>query len=187
MEESFLRQRRNLMIVNIIVFLVCFASIEIGETVTFSGIIFKITNPSMIYFGLLCMYIYFFLRYIQIFFSIKEDITIDFGIPRWNKNYQEPILYGNKYYVCYKIIWNSIRFLIELLFMISFMIFNILFFDKKFSEYFFPLLFSIIIGILSFNSDFFKIKKDEFDKVYMESINYEIKQKFDNLKLKILD
>lgn len=63
--ESFIRQRRNLLLTSIVLFLINFAGIEIPNKLVIATTEYKITDPIIIYMFIWLMLFYFLWRYLQ--------------------------------------------------------------------------------------------------------------------------
>lgn len=157
MNEAFVRQRRNLLISSIIIFLISFAGIELDK-ITLLGSEFKISDPIMIYIFLWLMQIYFFLRYIPFYVELDENHK-DYGF------YKYP--WGGFYEVYFEknvsiksviiIIWLTLVFLFQNIIGIFGFLFHTIFY-KNFTENIFPILFAIFVFTSSFYAPFTKEK-----------------------------
>jgi len=146
--EAFFRQRRNLMIISIIILLISLSGISINENMRIGGVSFSIKNPSMVYLLILSMYFYFFWRYLTYYF--EEAVSVGFfEIFR----YEYWIVTGIK-----KTILNVIMAIFSIIVgLFSFALQSLTF--SKFSTYVFPILFAIFALIIAYSSPFANSKK----------------------------
>ncbi|MFA7091248.1 MAG: hypothetical protein WC149_05325 [Arcobacteraceae bacterium] len=181
MSDSFLRQRRNLMVMSIIVFVMSFGAIELDKHASIIGIQFIITNPLIIYITIFFMYIYFFIRYIQYYFELEPEYKdYRFYLMRWG-GYTEHIFYGNKFIICLKVFYYTFIFIIENLLSLTNFIFHSLV-RKDFSETFFPIVLAVLVSILSWNSEFIKSKKENTSKVFLEFYDKSVEMTYCEVK-----
>jgi len=153
MNEAFIRQRRNLLLTSIIVFLINFAGIEIGEQTTIFGTRFTVNNPIVIYISSWIILFYFLLRYIQYYNELDfDDKDYELYHYPWNdylsSNLKKPIA----------LIWTTIKYIFENIVGL-FPFFWSSIFRKNFTETFFPILFAIFVILTSFYSPHSQEKK----------------------------
>lgn len=150
MDESFVRQRRNLLLISIAVFLISYAGIEISNEVVLLGVKFEIKNPIVIYITIWIMFFYFFIRYIQYFIDLdSEDKDYDFPSHAWGSS--------SEYTSCNFRGRLSITLIFikeNIIGLLSFIISTII--NKKISETLLPIIFSAIIMYISLQSEFTK-------------------------------
>lgn len=160
MEEAFNRQRRNLLLTSMVVLLVSFAGIEIDNQLILLGTKFKVTDPIIIYMFLWFMLAYFFIRYIQYFLDLSLE----------HKAYAASIEQYNTYASDYKKRFSDYMrdFIDQSIYLVrlflSFLLHSI--FRKNFSETLFPIIFAVLVTVLSFNTPFVKEKQGKaFEKL----------------------
>lgn len=186
MDESFIRQRRNLLITSIIVFLISFAGIKIEEkqTLTLLGTKFYVSEPITIYICIWFMLYYFLWRYWTYFLELdSEHREYGFSIYPWG-GFRE--IYYEKYFsigTIFSVIRETIVFTFHnLIGVLAFLMKSL--FHKNFSETLLPLLFAIFVVISSFYSPFIE-KKQELavekiyaftDAVYSKTVGYLINE-----------
>ena len=74
--EAFIRQRRNLLLTSIVLFLINFAGIEIPNKLTIATNQYDISDPIIIYMFIWTILFYFLWRYMQFFFNLSINIFI---------------------------------------------------------------------------------------------------------------
>ncbi|WP_324172516.1 hypothetical protein [Sulfurimonas sp.] len=154
--EAFFRQRRNLMIISIIILLISLSGISINENMRIMGVPFSIKNPSMVYLFILSMYFYFFWRYLTHYF--EEAVSIGFF----------EIFSDEQVFV--KDVKETILNVMSIIVQISFFVLKSFTFPK-FSTYIFPILFAIFAFIIAYNSPFANSKKIKVYENYNLVVN----------------
>ena len=172
MDEAFIRQRRNLLVTSLIVFLISYSGIELSNQVIIFGTKFNIQNPLVIYFTIWMMLFYFLLRYIQYFNELNSEDS--FYYQPFSKNDKESY---------FTLFFNCIEYIFSNSFLMLRNIKKILL-EKDFSERVFPIIFAIIIIIISFNSEFTQkkyIKVIEIKKKIYKNINIYVDYQIKNI------
>ncbi len=82
MNEGFIRQRRNLMISSIGLFLVSIGGITLDKKISIMGAELQIANSLILYISIWGMYLYFFVRYFQYYLEVDDNLK-DY----WIKDY----------------------------------------------------------------------------------------------------
>ncbi|MCK9336317.1 MAG: hypothetical protein M0P43_00670 [Arcobacteraceae bacterium] len=152
MNESFIRQRRNLLVTGIILFLISFAGIEIGENIEVFGNKFTIIDPIVIYICVWLMLCYFLVRYIPYFFDLEAEHR-DYGLSLypWGGFGKFHIDRPISIFTIIALVWTTITFLFQnILGIVSFLFQSI--FHKNFTETLFPLLFTLFVILTSYNA-----------------------------------
>ena len=153
MDEAFIRQRRNLLLTSIIVFLINFAGIEIAEQVTIFSTKFTVNNPIVIYISSWIILFYFLLRYIQYYNELNyDDKDYELYYYPWNdymsSNSIKPIAF----------ILTTIKYIFENIFRLLAFFWSSIF-HKNFTETLFPIVFAIFVILTSFYSPHLQEKK----------------------------
>jgi len=162
-------KRRNLLIISIILFLISFSEVELGNNVSFSfGIKISIKDPIVIYIIIWAMYIYFFIRFFQCLLDEENDNAKH---ARELVNLVVPPFYVHDSNLTYNTYIRKIRIVFIFIFtyierLIIFIVRTL--FGKSFLEYIFPLLFALFVGISSYYSPFMKTKKEYTHKLISE-------------------
>ena len=86
--EAFIRQRRNLLLTSIVLFLINFAGIEIPNKLTIATNQYDISDPIIIYMFIWTILFYFLWRYMQFFFNLSQN-HVDYGFLNYSINHQE--------------------------------------------------------------------------------------------------
>ena len=164
--ESFIRQRRNLLLTSIVLFLINFAGIEIPNKLVIATTEYKITDPIIIYMFIWIMLFYFLWRYLQYYNELlskhkeynffiyptsylREELYIDF------KNI-------NLFYII-SFFWSITRILIISSYnFVSSVIYNI--FNKNITETLLPFVLAGVVILSSFQSSYYKNKEPEILK-----------------------
>lgn len=181
MDDGLIRQRRNLMIISMILLFVSFAGVSISHEISLLGMIFHIDKPIMVYLTIWIMFIYFFIRFFQYYLDIddaKKDYWFDNMFYPWGGFVQEHRASLN----FWRILFNAIAFIFSNVLQIIQYFIHILF-NKNFSDNFLPILFSLIVGVLSWNTEFTISKREILYKIYeteYNKISNEIKNKIDS-------
>ncbi len=199
MSDGFIRQRRNLLLSSIILFLISYAGITIENNLILFGNKFIIQDPIVIYITIWVMIFYFLIRYISYYNELNNDLKeYDFPNYPWHGNqesyFERKILSIHNFFQLFQLILlffihNSIQTINFLLQSIS---------QKNFFETLFPILFAILIILLSYNAPFTIEKKQEaFNKIsffgnsiYEKSIGFvinDINDRIHNYKIDIND
>ena len=173
MDESFIRQRRNLLITSIIVFLISFAGIEIDNNLVLFGTKFKINDPLIIYISIWIMLFYFLLRYFQYYIELDEEYR-EYNFPSYPwKGFRDEHQYN-----ILNIIWLTIVFVFMNIVGTFVFIMNSII-HKNFTETLLPLLFAIFVILISFQTPLVQKKYDEAtakihvfkEKIYNKTID----------------
>ena len=111
--EAFIRQRRNLLLTSIVLFLINFAGIEIPNKLTIATNQYDISDPIIIYMFIWTILFYFLWRYMQFFFNLSQN-HVDYGFLNYSINHQEDDLFFNfkdiNVYIFFVMIWRLIKF-----------------------------------------------------------------------------
>ncbi len=164
--EAFIRQRRNLLLTSIVLFLINFAGIEIPNKLTIATNQYDISDPIIIYMFIWTILFYFLWRYMQFFFNLSQN-HVDYGFLNYSINHQEDDLFFNfkdiNVYIFFVMIWRLIKFLINI-FSKLFSIAISIIFHKNVTETLLPIVFAIFVIISSYNSTYYKNKEPEIIK-----------------------
>lgn len=156
MDEGIFRQRRNLMIISIVLFLISVGGISIDHEISILGAKLKIENPLVIYIIIWAMYAYFFIRYFQYYY----DLDIKFK-DYWPNDYDDKsqrIVYNT--FSLRRFIFNIFLFVIKKFSQLIAFSYRVIA-EKNFSDYFFPLVFALFAGWVSCNTVSTQQHKDE--------------------------
>lgn len=155
MNEGFIRQRRNLMISSIGLFLVSIGGITLDKKMSLMGAELHIANSLILYISLWGMYIYFFVRYFQYYLEIDDNLK-DY----WIKDHVDGSnIITNERFSLFGGIANLIGYLFHKVLKVLSFLFHVIF-KKNFSDYFFPIVFAAFVGWSSYNSSFTNQNKD---------------------------
>ena len=159
MDESFIRQRRNLLVTGIILFLISFAGIEIDENLAIFGNKFTIIDPIVIYICVWLMLFYFLLRYIPYFFDLEaEHRDYGFSLYPWGGFGDFHINRPISIFTIITLVWTTIDFILQNILGIVSSIFHSIF-HKNFTETLFPILFTLFVILTSYNAPLMEEKK----------------------------
>ncbi len=164
--EAFIRQRRNLLLTSIVLFLINFAGIEIPNKLTIATNQYDISDPIIIYMFIWTILFYFLWRYMQFFFNLSQN-HVDYGFLNYSINHQEDDLFFNfkdiNVYIFFVMIWRLIKFLINI-FSKLFSIAISIIFHKNVTETLLPIVFAIFVIISSYNSTYYKNNRTRNNK-----------------------
>ena len=166
MDSYDLTKRRNLLITSIILFLVSFSEMELGNNISLtSGIKITIKDPIVIYIIIWGMYAYFFIRFFQCLIDRENKIANDARelLALFNPPLYELNSYDNFNGYTRKIRRLFIFFFVYIERLIILVIRSL--FGKSFFEYLFPIIFALFVGVASCNSPFMKTKKADIYKL----------------------
>ncbi|MDN5107399.1 hypothetical protein PJV93_08505 [Aliarcobacter butzleri] len=164
--ESFIRQRRNLLLTSIVLFLINFAGIEIPNKLVIATTEYKIADPIIIYMFIWLMLFYFLWRYFQYYNELLEKHK-EYNFFIYPISYlPEELYFGfkniNLFYVI-SFFWSIIRILlVSFSNFLSSIISSI--FNKNITETLLPFILAGVVILSSFQSSYYKNKEPEILK-----------------------
>lgn len=164
--ESFIRQRRNLLLTSIVLFLINFAGIEIPDKLIIATNEYKIEDPIIIYMFMWTMLFYFLWRYFQYYNELltkhKEYNFFIYPISSLPEELYFDFKNINLFYVI-SFFWSIIRILfISFSNFLSSIISSI--FNKNITETLLPFIFAIFVIFSSTQTPYYKNKEIEISK-----------------------
>lgn len=164
--ESFIRQRRNLLLTSIVLFLINFAGIEIPNKLIIATNEYKIADPIIIYMFIWTMLFYFLWRYFQYYNELltkhKEYNFFIYPISSLHEELYFDFKNINIFYVI-SFFWSIIKILVvSFSNFISSIISSI--FNKNITETLLPFIFAIFVILASIQTPYYKNKEVEISK-----------------------
>lgn len=164
--ESFIRQRRNLLLTSIVLFLINFAGIEIPDKLIIATNEYKIGDPIIIYMFIWTMLFYFLWRYFQYYNELltkhKEYNFFIYSISSLPEELYFDLKNINLFYVI-SFFWSIIKILfISFSNFLSSIISSI--FNKNITETLLPFIFAIFVILSSTQTPYYKNKEIEISK-----------------------
>jgi hypothetical protein len=164
--ESFIRQRRNLLLTSIVLFLINFAGIEIPNKLIIATNEYKIKDPIIIYMFIWTMLFYFLWRYFQYYNELltkhKEYDFFIYPISSLPEELYFDFKNINLFYVI-SFFWSIIKILfISFSNFLSSIISSI--FNKNITETLLPFIFAISVILSSTQTPYYKNKEVEISK-----------------------
>lgn len=164
--ESFIRQRRNLLLTSIVLFLINFAGIEIPDKLIIATNEYKIEDPIIIYMFMWTMLFYFLWRYFQYYNELltkhKEYNFFIYPISSLPEELYFDFKNINLFYVI-SFFWSIIKILlISFSNFLSSIISSI--FNKNITETLLPFIFAIFVIFSSTQTPYYKNKEIEISK-----------------------
>jgi hypothetical protein len=164
--ESFIRQRRNLLLTSIVLFLINFAGIEIPNKLIIATNEYKIADPIIIYMFIWTMLFYFLWRYFQYYNELltkhKEYDFFIYPISSLPEELYFDFKNINLFYVI-SFFWSIIKILfISFSNFLSSIISSI--FNKNITETLLPFIFAISVILSSTQTPYYKNKEVEISK-----------------------
>jgi hypothetical protein len=164
--ESFIRQRRNLLLTSIVLFLINFAGIEIPNKLIIATNEYKIADPIIIYMFIWTMLFYFLWRYFQYYNELLiKHKEYDFFIYPISSLHEELYFDFKNINIFYVILffWSILKILVvSFSNLISSIILSI--FNKNITETLLPFIFAIFVILASIQTPYYKNKEIEISK-----------------------
>jgi hypothetical protein len=150
---QFFKQRRNLLIISLVLFIISFAEINF-QNLSFGGAKVQIGNPIVIYILIYIVFIYMFIRYIHYYGELDYWSTKYYDYTTWEMAKKQP---SSFFSYLFSNIWAIFIFILNIIF------------KKDFIENFFPILLAIFVAITSYYSPFIQNQKNN---IYSEISNF---------------